>query len=67
MLVPSMVRDKIRIGKKSFSDDEGEVTMIYIEIYQFDSIVQSYSGPELLTFLDSVFNQFDQLCDQFGL
>jgi len=67
ILVPSLVRDKIRSGKKNFSDEEGEVTIVFIDIYQFDNIVKSYSGQELLTFLDQVYNAFDQLCDQFGL
>jgi hypothetical protein len=67
ILVPSLVRDKIRSGKKNFSDEEGEVTIVFIDIYQFDNIVKSYTGQELLTFLDQVYNAFDQLCDQFGL
>ena len=33
LLVPSMVRDKIRSGKKAISDDEGEVTIIFIDIF----------------------------------
>jgi len=48
ILVPSLVRDKIRSGKKNFSDDEGEVTIVFCDIYQFDNIVQSYNGNELL-------------------
>ena len=63
ILVPSLVRDKIRQGKKNFSDEEGEVTIVFIDIYQFDDIVNNYSGNELLQFLDSVYNAFDQLCD----
>ena len=59
ILVPSLVRDKIRSGKKNFSDDEGEVTIVFIDIHKFDNIVKSYSGQELLTFLDQVYNAFD--------
>jgi hypothetical protein len=36
ILVPSLVRDKIRSGKKNFSDEEGEVTIIFIDINDFD-------------------------------
>jgi class 3 adenylate cyclase len=67
ILVPSLVRDKIRQGKKNFSDEEGEVTTVFVDIHNFDTIVNSYSGNELLQFLDQVYNAFDQLCDQFGL
>lgn len=48
ILVPSLVRDKIRSGKKNFSDEEGEVTIVFIDIYGFDDIVSNYSGKELL-------------------
>lgn len=67
ILVPSLVRDKIRAGKKNFSEDEGVVTTIFIDIHAFDSIVEQYKGQELLALLDQVYNAFDQLCDQFGL
>ena len=58
-MVASLVRDKIRSGKKNFSDDEGEVTIIFIDIHDFDNIVESYKGIELLNFLDQVYNAFD--------
>lgn len=59
ILVPSLVRDKIRSGKKNFSDDEGTVTIIFMDIHQFDSIVEHYKGQELLALLDQVYNAFD--------
>ena len=33
ILVPSLVRDKIQSGKKNFSEDEGEVTIVFIDLY----------------------------------
>ena len=63
ILVPSLVRDKIRSGKKNFSDEEGEVTIVFIDIYGFDDIVSNYSGNELLQLLDQVNNSSDQLCE----
>jgi sigma54-dependent transcription regulator len=59
ILVPSLVRDKIRSGKKNFSDEEGEVTIVFIDIHRFDAIVSQYTGNELLQFLDQVYNAFD--------
>ena len=32
ILVPSLVRDQIRLGKKNYSEEEGEVTVIFIDI-----------------------------------
>ena len=48
ILVPNLVRDKIRQGKKNQADEEGEVTIIFIDIHRFDEIVQKYSAWELL-------------------
>ena len=59
ILIPSIVRDKIRSGKKNFSDDEGVVTIIFIDISNFDNLVENYKGSDLITLLDSVYNAFD--------
>ena len=48
ILVPSLVRDRIRSGQKNFSNEEGEVTIVFIDIHDFDNLVQSYSGIDLL-------------------
>jgi len=63
VLVPALVRDKILSGNKNFSNDEGEVTIVFIDIHEFDNIVNNYKGYELLALLDKVYNAFDQLCD----
>jgi len=52
ILVPSLVRDKVRQGQKNFSDTEGEVSLIFFDIYRFDDIVKNYTTRELLTLLD---------------
>lgn len=33
ILVPSLVRDKTKLGKKNVAEDESEITMIFIEIH----------------------------------
>jgi hypothetical protein len=53
------VRDQIRSGQKNFSNEEGEVTIVFIDIFEFDKLVKNYSGNELLEFLDEVYNAFD--------
>ena len=49
------------------SDAHGEATMVFIEINDFDSITRTYSGKELIEYLDNMYNAFDQLCEQHGL
>lgn len=67
ILVPSIVRDKIRQGQKNYTESEQEITIVYFDIHNFDNIMQRYTSKELLLLLDQVFNTFDQLCDQYGL
>mmetsp|Transcript_1508 Transcript_1508/g.2007 ORF Transcript_1508/g.2007 Transcript_1508/m.2007 type:complete len:151 (-) Transcript_1508:2247-2699(-) len=36
ILVPALVRDKVQSGKKNFSEQEGQVTIVFIDINEFD-------------------------------
>ena len=56
ILVPSLVRDKISYGKKNFAEEEGEGTIIFIDIYDFDNISKLYKPKELIQLLDTVYN-----------
>jgi class 3 adenylate cyclase len=67
ILVPAVVRDKIRQGKKSFTDDECEVTMVLAEVDHFEEIAASHPAAELIQQFESVQSVIDQLCDQYGL
>jgi len=46
--VPSIVRDKIRQGQKNFSEFEGDVTLVFFDINQFDNMLEKYTSKELL-------------------
>lgn len=63
LLIPSLVRSRIQEGKKNFSEAQGEVTIIFIDIEGFDQIVQTYAGRDLIELLDKAYNAFDQLCE----
>ena len=67
ILIPSLVRSRIQEGKKNFSEAQGEVTIIFIDIAGFDQIVQTYNGRDLIELLDNAYNAFDQLCEQYGI
>jgi len=38
ILVPTIVRSKIQEGKKNFTDSQGEVTVVIIELCEYDKI-----------------------------
>jgi len=67
ILVPALVRDKVQSGKKNFCEEEGQVTICFVDIHQFDKIVSNYPGNELIELMDKIYGVFDQLCDQYGL
>ncbi len=65
--MPDFVRERIKEGQRFITDDQGFVTTIFCDISDFDHIIMTYNGEELINFLDNVYNIFDQLCEQHGL
>ena len=64
LLLPPFVIDKVKdreVGQ-CIAEDQGMVTVIFCDIYDFDSICVLYKPNELTALLDDVFNQFDDLC-----
>lgn len=67
ILIPNLVRSRLTDGKKNFVETQGEATMIFIDLDDFDNLVNQHSGKELIELLDKVYNAFDQLCDSNGI
>lgn len=45
-------------------EDRGTVTVLFCDIYDFDSLTESLQATELVTLLDRVFSMFDRICDR---
>jgi len=43
------------------------VTILFCDIYDFDSICASHDPTELIDLLDNLFSILDNMCDQFGV
>ena len=41
--------------------------MIIVDIHQFEKIMKTNTGTELMQFMDKIYNAFDQLCEEYGL
>lgn len=67
ILVPTIVRSKIQEGKKSFSDSQGDVTVVIIELCDFDKLCSKYNGKDLLDLLDKVYDGLDNFCEQYAV
>jgi hypothetical protein len=45
ILVPPLVRDREKnLNKKAIYDEENEVSIVFIELCEFDDIVRNYTG-----------------------
>ena len=67
ILVPTIVRSKIQEGKKNFTESQGEVTVVIIELCEYDKICQKYNGKDLLDLLDKVYDGIDNYCEQYAV
>lgn len=67
ILVPTIVRSKIQEGKKNFTESQGEVTVVIIELCDYDKICQRYNGKDLLDLLDKVYDGIDNYCEQYAV
>ena len=70
ILIPSLVRrstDTRGDSKKQEGGSLGEVTVIFVQLEDFEDILQGYWGKDLVWLLDKVYNAFDALCEQHGI
>jgi len=67
ILLPDFVRERIRTGHRFIAEDQGVVTIIFIDMVDFDDIVSMHQPGELIEFLDKMYNAFDQMCNLHSL
>ena len=65
-LLPAFVRNRVKDGMRTFSEDQGIVSIIFCDIYNFEEILRLYSPKELTVFLDELFAKIDQKCSISG-
>mmetsp|Transcript_17725 Transcript_17725/g.31998 ORF Transcript_17725/g.31998 Transcript_17725/m.31998 type:complete len:2024 (-) Transcript_17725:332-6403(-) len=66
-LLPSFVKERVKDGARYIAEDQGTVTVIFCDIYDFDRICAEYAPSELTEFLDEFFRKLDQLCNVHGV
>lgn len=65
-LLPAFVRKRVKNGVRYISENQGIVSIIFCDIYNFDDLLRNYSPQELTAFLDDLFAKFDQKCSVSG-
>ena len=66
-LLPEFVRKRVKDGVRYIAEDKGTVSVIFCDIYDFESITGSYDPTELTFFLNDLFGRIDHLCEHFGI
>lgn len=67
-LVPKFIQNKMESGSnRGASIDEEIVTVIFVDICDFDGLVTKMSPKEFINLLDKIYSTFDQLCSIHGL
>ncbi|CAG9320190.1 unnamed protein product [Blepharisma stoltei] len=66
-LLPAFVRNRVKEGTRYIAEDQGEVTIVFCDICDFDKICKEYNPDELTSFLDTFFQTLDQMCETSGI
>lgn len=61
-LLPDFVCNKVKDGNRYTVENQGEVSVIFLDICDFDEICAKYKPRELMEFLDEVFQRIDEMC-----
>lgn len=61
ILVPEFVKESLIQGIQHLSEDQGNVTILFCDICNFDNIIIN-QGTAIINILDELFRQFDNLC-----
>ena len=65
-LLPAFVRKRVKNGVRYIVEDQGTVSIIFCDIYNFEDILKIYQPQELTVFLDELFGKIDQKCSLSG-
>jgi class 3 adenylate cyclase len=66
-LLPEFVRKRVKDGARYISEDKGTVSILFCDIYDFDTIMNLYSPQELTYLMNDLFGRIDLICENFGV
>jgi phospholipid-translocating P-type ATPase (flippase) len=67
LLLPPFVRNRVKDGVRYIAEAQDEVSVLFCDICDFESICREYKPNDLRLFLDSLFKIFDNLCENTGV
>lgn len=66
-LLPEFVRKRVKDGARYISEDKGTVSIVFCDVYDFDSIMNLYSPQELTYLMNDMFGRIDLICENLGV
>ncbi|CAD8071485.1 unnamed protein product [Paramecium sonneborni] len=66
LLMPRFIQERMNKGQIQISQDQGDVSVLFCDIYQFDKVIKDQQ-EKILEFLDTIYRAFDQLCQSYDL
>ncbi|MBK9249073.1 MAG: tetratricopeptide repeat protein [Ignavibacteria bacterium] len=66
-ILPAQIADRMIDGEKTIADSYEHVSVFFSDIVGFTKLSQSVSAEELVSMLNGIFTQFDQLARKHGL
>ena len=62
ILLPKFIREIIDKKGKEYQEDQGNVAILFCDIYDFDQIIQIEQG-NIIKLLDKLYRQYDNICN----
>jgi len=66
-VLPGPVADRLRAGPVTIADGYSEVTVLFADIVDFTRMSAAADAGEVVSLLNAVFSDFDELADRYGL
>ncbi|CAD8153933.1 unnamed protein product [Paramecium octaurelia] len=66
LLMPRFIQERMNKGQIQISQDQGDVSVLFCDIYQFDKVIKDQQ-EKIIEFLDTIYRAFDQLCQNYDL
>ncbi|WP_460786501.1 adenylate/guanylate cyclase domain-containing protein [Nocardioides maradonensis] len=66
-VLPASIADRLRTGAGAIADSAPNVTVLFSDIVGFTPVSETLTPEALVQLLDTMFREFDELCDRRGM
>ena len=67
IMLPPFVRNRVKEGVRYIAENQGDVTILFCDICDFEKLTKEYKPIEFTSFLDKLYSEFDNLCQNIGV